>query len=58
MIKILSNVHQFVPVVEYGHEVDIVNGRTVSQSVSRLHSLLFGGDQLTTARVRGAQGAK
>lgn len=58
MIKILSHVHQFVPVVERERDVDVGNGITVSQPVSSLHSLLFGGDQLTVARVRGAQEAK
>ena len=58
MIKIMSRVHQFVSVVEYPLEVDIGNGKTVLQPVSRYHSLLFGGDQLTAARARGAQVAK
>ena len=33
-------------------------GRTVTQPISTLHSLLFGGDQLTAARIRGAQEGK
>ena len=58
MIKILSHVHQFVPVVECEQEVNVGDGRTTSQPMSSLHPVLFGGDQLTAARIRGAQEAK
>lgn len=58
MIKIMSLIHQFVPVIEHEQQVDISDGRTVTQPISTLHSLLFGGDQLTAACVRGAQEGK
>lgn len=58
MIKIMSHVHQFVPVVECEQEVDVGDDRTTSQPMSLLHPVLFGGDQLTAARIRGAQEAK
>ena len=59
MIKILTHIHQYVPVVEYETEVDIPNSNT-KQSVRSVvaHPILFGGDQLTAAHVRGAQDAK
>ena len=34
------------------------DGRTVTQPISTLNSLLFSGDQLTAARIRGAQEGK
>ena len=55
MIKIMSHIHQFVPVIEHERQVDVGDGRTVTQPTSTLYSLLFGGDQLTAARVRGAK---
>ena len=58
MIKIMSHVHQFVPVVECEKQVEINSEMTVSKDCSKAHSLLFGGDQLTAARIRGAQEAK
>ena len=48
----------FVPVIETNQQVDISDGRTVTQPISTLHPLLFGGDQLTAARIRGAQEGK
>ena len=58
MIKIMSHVHQLVPVVEYKQEVNVGDGRTTSQPMSTLHPVLLGGDQLTAARIRGTQEAK
>ena len=58
MIKIMSDVHQFVPVVECEKQVEINSEMTISQDYSKVHSVLFGGDQLTAARIRGAQEAK
>ena len=57
MIK-MSHVHQFVPMVECEQEVDVGDGRTTSQPMSLLQPVLFGSDQLTAARIRGAQEAK
>ena len=58
MIKIMSHVHQFVPVVEYEQEVNVGDGRTTSQQMYLLHPVVFGGDQLTAAHTRGVQEAK
>ena len=58
MVKVMSHVHQCVPVVEYEQEVNVGDGRTISQPMSMVHPVLFGGDQLTAARIRGAQEAK
>jgi len=59
MIKIMTHVYQYVPVIEYETEVDIPNSAT-KQSVHSImsHPILIGGDQLTAAYVRGAQVAK
>ena len=59
MIKILTHIYQYVPVVEYETELDIPNS-TNKKIVHNVvpHPILFGGDQLTAARVRGAQDAK
>ena len=58
MIKIMSHVHQFVPVIECEKQVEINSEMTISQYCSKVHSVLFGGDQMTAARIRGAQEAK
>ena len=58
MIKIMAHVHQYVPVTEYEREVQVDNDTTVQQIHSKVHKILFGGDQLTAARIRGAQAAK
>ena len=58
MIKIMTHVHQHVPVVEYERRIQVDEDTTVLQSQSKVHGILFGGDQLTAARIRGAQEAK
>lgn len=54
MIEILKHLHQYVPEEEVyiSSEQRYVKKCTVHQ-----HKLLFGGDQLTVARIRGAQTA-
>ena len=42
MIKIMSHVHQFVPVVEREKQVEINSKMTISQDCSKVHSVLFG----------------
>ena len=51
----MTHVYQYVPVKEYEREVQVDTDTTVLQT---LHSILFGGDQLTVAKIRGAQAAK
>ena len=58
MIKILTHIHRYVPAVEHETEVEISNAAPLSVSSVVTHLILFGGEQLTVARVRGAQDAK
>ena len=55
MIKLMSHVHEFVPVIETNQQVDISDERTVTKPISTLHPLLFGGDQPIAACIRDAQ---
>lgn len=56
MIKILQHVHQYVPTVEQEEKIFIPSQEQyVLKSNTVQHQILFGGDQLTVARVRGAQ---
>ena len=54
MIQILSCLHKYVPTVEESNEEIYVPSRRESASMPReiLHKILFGGDQLTVARMR------
>lgn len=57
MINIASHVHQYVPMIEYQNQTRITSNNTtvdVTEDNSVLHSILFGGDKLTAARLRGA----
>jgi len=61
MIQIASHVHQYVPIIEHETQTRITTDSTVvdvTEHSSVLHPLLFGGDQLTAARMRGAKEAK
>ena len=58
MVKIMKCVHQYVPVAEHERQVQVNRETTVVQSHSKVHRILFGGEQLTAARIRGAQEAK
>ena len=60
MIQILSCLHKYVPTIEESNEEIYVPSRRELASMPReiLHKTLFGGDQLTVARMRGAQAAK
>lgn len=54
MIDIISHLHQYVPIVDTVTSDLAVNNTDKPQN-EKLHPLLFGGDQLTAARVRGCQ---
>lgn len=55
MIEILTDLHQYVPVREFTREVFIPStSQVVTTQEAVLNKVLFGGDQLTTARARGA----
>lgn len=62
MVEIMSQLHQYVPAKEYNKEVFVEGACGVGTSVNVqdavLHPLLFGGDQLTAARARGAKRIK
>lgn len=58
MVDIMSHLHQYVPAVEYTRQVFIPTGETVETQEASLHTVLFGGDQLTVARSRGAKKAR
>ena len=49
MVDIMSHLHQYVPVVESPEPL------LASEDSSQVHGVLFGGDQLTVARARGAK---
>ena len=61
MIKIATHVHQYVPIIEQEDQIQLTTNNVtveVTENSSVLHQLLFGGDQLTAARIRGAKQAK
>ena len=59
MVQIMSNLHEYVPKVEYTEDCFISSiGETVQVPGAFLHPILIGGDQLTAARGRGAKKAK
>ena len=54
MLQILDRVHNYVPSKSLEQELEIgLNTYTVTKEA--FHQILFGGDQLTTARCRGCQ---
>ena len=55
MIEIMEDLQQYVPCVE-GEKSVLAEGETEPDllKVEHFHNLLFGGDQLTAARCRGA----
>jgi len=56
MISIMEHLLRYVPAVTVDHSVvDPETEETVIISSQRLHPVLFGGDQLTTERVRGCR---
>ena len=58
MIKIATRVHQYIPIIEQEDQIQLTTNNVtveVTENSSVLHQLLFGGDQLTAARIRGAK---
>lgn len=55
MSQILTHYMKMVPTVEAEGQHTLPNGVNISFDATRFHEILFGGDQLTVARVRGAQ---
>lgn len=58
MADILSHLHQYVPSVPFQCQVQHASGEVFTEHRSSMHRIIVGGDQLTAARIRGAQKAK
>ena len=58
MVEILAHLHHYVPIKEYTKEICIPSiNEIVTEHRADVRQLLFGGDQLTAARARGAMKA-
>ena len=57
MVEIMSHLLKYTPVVEYNEDVQVEGDTNVVERAS-VYPILFGGDQLTAARARGAKKAK
>ena len=54
MCRIMDSLHQYVPVVSYEKSIVLPNGEVRNHMKHDVFEILFGGDQLTVARARGA----
>lgn len=55
MIEIMSDLHQYVPIQEVATASTTSTDGTEQLPKEKVHTLLFGGDQLTASRARGCQ---
>jgi len=55
MAKILEHYMTLVPTMSCQQQVELPNGAEIEVDNTQFHPILFGGDQLTVARIRGAQ---
>lgn len=56
MVEIMSHLNQYVPLKTVDSQVDIPStNESVALTKVHMEKLLFGGDQLTVARARGAK---
>ena len=55
MVEIMLHAHQYVPTRSKVKQVDISTGETVFVTEVQMHQLMFGRDQLTVVRARGAK---
>ena len=55
MGKIMSEFHKYVPTCSQEGQITLPNGSTIEFDDTRFFQILFGGDQHTVARARGAQ---
>ena len=55
MGKILEQYISLVPALESVQQVVLPNGSEIEIDNTQFHPILFGGDQLTVARIRGTQ---
>ena len=60
MVDIMPEAQKYVPTISklLEIEVHVSVGSTVTAKADHFHNILFGGDQLTVARARGAQHAR
>lgn len=58
MAEILSHLQQYAPCVPYERQVKLTTGEVVKEKTANMHRIIVSGDQLTAARIRGAQKAK
>ena len=58
MCKILEELSKYVPAREYQGTTMLPDGTTFTSNDVTYHEVLIGGDQLTCARVRGAQSVR
>lgn len=58
MIDILTTLHKYVPYVAHLTKRQISTGEVITEEKATMHRIIVGGDQLTAARIRGAQRAK
>ena len=54
MVDIMTDLHQYVPMVSTTQERIISSGATVTEESATFHPIIIGGDQLTAARARSA----
>lgn len=55
MVEIMLHAHQYVPTRHEIKQVNILSGDVATVTEMEMHHLVFGGDQLTAARARGAK---
>ena len=60
MVSILEHTHTYIPTVttEEVIECDDSDGEEIITKNDRFHHILYGGDQLTTERMRGAKNVR
>lgn len=56
MVEIMEYMHQYVPTKEVSEQTSVpISDDPITISKTNIEKLLFGGDQLTVARARGAK---
>ena len=58
MVHIMEELHKYVPTKSYKEDYTTTDGEVIQIPKAAIHPVLFGGDQLTAARARGAKSAK
>ena len=55
MVDIMTEAQKYVPTISKLLQIEVAGESTVTVKADHFHNILFGGDQLTVARARGAQ---